>query len=94
MTTLPLHPTAPLTPAQQLALATVVSDVMDHLGGRLLRQHPDLVNARVDVLTDLERLDLLKRHGQAFVTLNRDAFLAAFDAYCADMVAQGAGGCL
>lgn len=99
MTTTPLTPTAPLTPAQQLILVMAVSSALENAGLRLLSEHPELSNQSQAALLDLERLDLLVFHGhgasgQPFATLNREAFTVAFDLYRADMVAQGAGGCL
>ncbi len=102
MTSTPLYPqSAPasadaLSPAQQWALLVLVSSHLDTLAQSMLQQGLG-THATADSLqavAQLERLDLLKQHGQGFVTLTREGFMAAFDLYAADVTADGGEGCL
>lgn len=102
MTTLPLYPQPTpasadaLSPAQQWTLLTLLSSHLDTLAQSMLQRGLG-AHAAADSLqavAQLERLDLLKQHGQGFVTLTREGFVTAFGLYAADVAADGGEGCL
>jgi hypothetical protein len=90
-----------LSPAQQWALLVLVSSHLDTLAHSMFQRGLGATAAAdsLQAVAQLERLDLLKRHGaagdgQPFVTLTREGFMAAFDLYTGDIAADGGEGCL
>lgn len=108
MTSTPLHPQGvpvpqdALTPAQQLALITVLSNTLDTLAERLLESDPALLVQALNagpLVSDLERLGFVRQFGLAadggqLVIPNAQAFTLGFRLFAEDMVAMTGGSVL